>query len=437
MKHIINKIIFFIAVSIIFTACDNRELETLDANANTTLSLSQSSLVLAQFDDGQEVLTATWTAPNFGFNAAASYKLLIDVAGGDFSNPKTIAIGNALTKTFLKEDLNSKLNSLDITPNVATDFDFKVLTTLSDYSSILSEAKTISITTYPAILDLSTTWGVVGSATSGGWNGPDLPFFQTNVNNVYAAYVNLTDGEIKFRENNAWDLNYGDDGADGTLEQNGANIAVTAGSYKIVLDLADLTYTITPFSWGIVGSATPNGWNGPDVPLIYDEYSDTFRAIVNLTDGDIKFRQNNAWDVNYGDTGADGTLESGGDNITITAGAYLVTLNFTDPDNPFYTIENTKIWGVVGSATPNGWNGPDTKFTRDFSSSDEIWIIKNITLTNGEIKFRNNDSWDINYGDDGDNGTLELNGANIPVTAGTYKIILNFSDSANPTYTKE
>lgn len=341
MKHIIKKLVLFIAIGIIFTACDNRELETLDANANANLSLSESTLVLSQFDDGQEVLTATWTEPNFGFDSAASYKLLIDIAGGDFSNPKTIAIGSSLTKTFIKESLNSSLNSLDITPNLATDFDFKILTTLSDYSSLLSDAETISITTYPALLDLSTTWGIVGSAANEWGATPDLPFFQTGVNNVYAAYVNLIDGEIKFRESNDWANNYGDDDNDLSLEAGGANIPVTAGSYKIVLDLNNLTYTINLFSWGIVGDAAPNGWDGPDAVLNYDEFSDTFKAVVTLTTGSLKFRLNNDWAINYGKTDSDdGTLESGGGNINVNAGTYNITLDLSDANNPIYIITN-------------------------------------------------------------------------------------------------
>ncbi len=437
MKHIINKLLLLITIGVLITSCDDRELTTLDANANSLLTLSETNLILAQFDDGTNVLTATWTQPDFGFDAAESYKLLIDLASGDFTNPKVIVLDTSFEKSFTKEELNSKLLGLEAEPNTATEFVFKIETKLSAYNKILSEPVTITITPFPSILDLSTTWGVVGSATANGWNEPDLPFFQTSEANVYVAYVTLNEGEIKFRENNAWDLNYGDDGTDGTLEQNGANIPVTMGSYKIILNLNDLTYSMESFSWGIVGNATPNGWDGPDVPLIYDEYSNTFRAIVNLTDGEIKFRQNNAWDINYGDSGADGTLENGGDNIVVTAGTYLITLNFTDPDNPFYTIEESKFWGVVGSATPNGWDGPDTKFKRDFSSNDEIWVLESITLLDGDIKFRNNDTWDINYGDDGNDGSLDLDGANIQVNAGTYKITLNFSDIDNPTYTLE
>ncbi len=56
--------------------------------------------------------------------------------------------------------------------------------------------------------------------------------------------IALTDGEIKFRLNNDWETNYGDNGADGTLESGGSNIPVTAGNYKIVVDFVNFTYQL-------------------------------------------------------------------------------------------------------------------------------------------------------------------------------------------------
>jgi hypothetical protein len=59
----------------------------------------------------------------------------------------------------------------------------------------------------------------------------------------------LTDGEFKFRADKDWSLNYG--GPDGSLARDGANIAITAGTWLIQLDLQtsydhlEPTYTIT------------------------------------------------------------------------------------------------------------------------------------------------------------------------------------------------
>ena len=437
MKNIVNKLLFIFAISVLVLSCDDRELVELNTDANTVVTLSETDLILSSDMESQEILTVSWSDPDFGFDAGATYKLLLDFADGDFSEAQTFAVGTSLEKVFKANELNSKLLSLGATPDVVNEMAMKVIIVLSDYSDIESEVKTISITPYTSFLDLTTSWGVVGSATTNGWDGPDMPFYQTGTAGVYNAYVTLVTGEIKFRENNDWILNYGDDGNDGSLEESGANIPVDAGSYKITLNLNDLTWSMESFAWGIVGSAAPNGWDGPDVVLNYDPFSNTFKGIATLGDGEMKFRQNNDWAVNYGDSGADGTLEAGGDNIVVTAGHYLVTLDFSDATNPVYSIEATDVWGLVGSATPNGWDGPDTKFTPDFGGNDGLFYIKGIALNAGEIKIRQNDAWDVNYGDTGADGTLEAGGDNIAVDAGVYNITLDFSDATNPTYTIE
>ena len=120
-------------------------------------------------------------------------------------------------------------------------------------------------------------------------------------------------------------------------------------------------------------------------------------------------------------------------NIAVTAGYYLVTVNFNTLE---YSITETKIWGLVGSATPNGWDGPDSKFTPDFSKPG-VWTI-DITLGDGEIKIRPNDTWGEDYGDADLDGVLDRDSDNnIAVTAGTYRITLDFSDESSPTYTIE
>lgn len=183
--------------------------------------------------------------------------------------------------------------------------------------------------------------------------------------------------------------------------------------------------------WGIVGSATPSGWGAPDVYLDYDPLNNVFKAIAPLIVGEIKFRKNEDWAENYGDTGANGTLDAGGDNIAVAkAGNYLVTF---DPANGKYKVEKIDVYGIVGSATKNGWNGPDDKFKLDFTQ-ENAWVLNGVALVDGEIKFRTNDDWGLNYGDNGADGTLEKDGANIAVKAGTYNITLNFKDANKITY---
>jgi hypothetical protein len=216
-----------------------------------------------------------------------------------------------------------------------------------------------------------------------------------------------------------------------------STVSKTASMNIEVLENVGACTDATLSNWGLVGDAV-NGWGGVnrgfaagnDVPFLSNGQDGMFRAVATLYDGYFKIREDNAWGVNYGDTGADGTLEQNGDNIAITAGHYIIdfdAVNFTITITPAGTV-----WGVVGSATLNGWGAAeDVKLVPD-PCNDGIYIIKDVVLTDGEIKFRQDDAWGVNLGDDNADGTTEANGANIAVSAGTYDMTL---DTVNGTYT--
>jgi hypothetical protein len=90
-------------------------------------------------------------------------------------------------------------------------------------------------------------------------------------------------------------------------------------------------------------------------------------------------------------------------------------------------------WGLLGSATSIGWDGPDIKFVQD-TANESLWILKIIKLNKGEIKFRFNNDWNVNYGDNNSDNLLDMYGDNIKVQTGTYDIILDFTDEVKPKY---
>lgn len=427
---------------------------TYPVNAPKFKGVANGDAFVLTLDKNDDVaVVINWEDPILDSSLAVDVNYVLQAAAPNTSFAAPIEVGkvkNMSTISLTNAQLNNIAIQSGIPVDTAGDLELRIVSTITDTASNtnlerISDTLTINVTTYLTVLDLASTWGVIGSAANDWGATPDLPFFKTDVNGVLAAYVTLTTGEIKFRQNNSWnapDKNYGDNGADGSLEEGGANIAVAnAGSYKITMNLNNLTYTMENFSLGIVGSAY-NDWGAtPDFMLEYDQYSDVFRGIVTLLDGEMKFRMNNSWnapDKNYGDNGADGTIEEGGANIVTTAGIYIVTVDLNGSE---YTLEKIEyVWGLVGGAYNNWGATPDAQFTRDWSKPfNDVWILNNVTLIDGEFKFRSNNNWnapDKNYGDNGADGTLEEGGANIATTAGTYSFVLDFSDPANPTYTK-
>lgn len=400
--------------------------------------------VLTLDSNDAEAINITWNDPILESSLSVDIDYVLEAAAPntDFSMPiesGTVKNMNAISLTHAQ--LNAVAFQTGIPVDTAGNLEMRIKSTITDAASgsileRISTTVTINVTTYLTVLDLSTTWGVVGSAANDWGATPDLPFFKTDTDGVLNAYVNLIDGEFKFREDNDWANNYGSDSSTGgAITSGGGNIAVSAGSYKIVLDLNNLTYTIENFSIGIVGGAYNNWGATPDFMLEYDQYSDVFRGLVTLIDGEMKFRMNNDWGTNYGDDGADGTLELNGSNIVVTAGIYFATVNMKDLT---YTLEPvTHVWGIVGGAY-NDWGATaDAQFKRDWSKPfNDVWVLDNVTLIDGEYKFRSNNDWGTNYGDDGADGVLELNGSNLNTTAGTYSFVLDFSDPDAPTYTK-
>ena len=138
-----------------------------------------------------------------------------------------------------------------------------------------------------------------------------------------------------------------------------------------------------------------------------------------IDNAQFKYTDGPSWDVNYGDSGADGTLDAGGDNILAGGPAGVYRLNADI--NALTHARLRTDWGLIGSATPNGWDS-DQDMTFD-PATNKITIT--LDLNAGDIKFRPNDGWDFDFGDNGTNGSLEYGGANIPIAeAGNYTIDL-------------
>jgi hypothetical protein len=144
-------------------------------------------------------------------------------------------------------------------------------------------------------------------------------------------------------------------------------------------------------------------------------------------DGDMKVRFNNAWGGDYGDSDGDGFLDQNSDNnIAVTAGHYLLTVNFNDLS---FSLEAADVYGIVGSGY-NDWGGAGDDFALT-EIQENVYVGDLAPLVDGQIKFRPNNTWTNDYGDAGADGVLDQDpDNNIDVTAGNYRIRLDFNDNS-------
>ena len=140
----------------------------------------------------------------------------------------------------------------------------------------------------------------------------------------FTGYMYLNQNGFKFCTQPNWDgTNYG---ADFDTAPDAGNIVIKeeAGFYQVDVDLSAKTYTLTPFTIGIIGSATPKGWDG-DTEMTYNPEERCWELKnVELTDGEMKFRHTNDWNLNWG--GPLDALVHDGDNIAVAAGTYDIKL---------------------------------------------------------------------------------------------------------------
>lgn len=92
------------------------------------------------------------------------------------------------------------------------------------------------------------------------------------------------------------------------------------------------------------------------------------------------------------------------------------------------------LWGIIGNATPGGWDGKDTPLQVD-SHHPNLYFLKNFHLKKGNLKFRVDNDWGYNLGLNNDGKTIALNAYDFPIAEdGQYDIVLDMSDPIKPQY---
>ncbi len=274
--------------------------------------------------------------------------------------------------------------------------------------------------------------GIIGDATAFGWDRDINMFPDTAMmadSNKFFITMDLGVGEAKFRLDDDWAVNWGaTDFPEGVGEQDGPNIPISkAGNYTISFDTASGAYSfvenVTFSTVGIIGSATAGGWDTATAMIQDGADPNLWTLSTELSEGGLQFSANDGEII----WGADGfptdTATVDGDTLAVPAGRWLIEFS---TETGIYTFTQIQIFGsvgIIGDATPGGWD-TDTDLMRSESDSSQ-WSIR-MELLDGEAKFRADDDWAVNWGaGDFPTGVGVRDGANIPITAGEY--IINFN----------
>jgi starch-binding outer membrane protein SusE/F len=322
MNKNILKYIASIALFGLLFSCKKDETKVIMSTVNVPTIQTMPALTLTRAT-GTQTLTFVGTPVDPGFQASATYFLEACVKGTNFIDPISIFSGvSDASMQITVSDLNViLLKKLAADQVSAVDFRVRAVMTLSagtGYTPMVynSPTTTVNVTPYGLPrLDLIGS-GVTQKIESALGNGS------------YTGYVKLDATKpFTLKDPDAGTV-YGNTG--GALATNGASFtAAASGWYKVSANVTAHTYTIDPYMIGLVGDATPNGWNSPDQKLDYNAATGTWSITVTLIDGTFKFRKNDGWAWNLGYNSDNSSLVYNGSNVSTTAGNYTISLTIT------------------------------------------------------------------------------------------------------------
>jgi len=216
-------------------------------------------------------------------------------------------------------------------------------------------------------------------------------------------------------------------------------INVPAGKYTSLsynFATGDYTFVAAPLfdSLAIVGDGSPGGWpNDPQIdPNVMTTTNGVIYTIKNLAltaGGNVKFRKNNGWTGDFGGTAFPIGAPSGGNLAVSVSGNYDCIVNLTTKEYRFSLSSQPPV-SIVGAGA-GGWPSDPQMDTNLMATTDgENYTLNNLVLTDGPIKFRQNN----NFVDQSWGGTAfptgTPSGDNLNATAATWNVTFTRSTGA-------
>jgi len=341
MKRVLTNLLAFSGLTLLMlSSCKkNDELVTTNGGTPGTLSASTTTPVLdkTQLTDTSKIVTFSFTAPKYTYNAAVTNTLQIDVAGDNWAKPTSVTMGvKVYSQGYNTNDFNNLLLKLGILGGTTTSVNIRVQHALS--SSVITYSNVVSLTVTPFNL---TSWiWVAGDYES--WNndggGLDSLVSPTG-NNVYSGIINIpAGGTLQFKllpVKGSWSVAYGDAGG-GAISTSGGNLMAPAGGGQIFItaNLNNNTISIEEADYySVIGSDFQGqSWNFDNAMKYVNDGNGNWVLkipMIAASGGGFKIRQDDQWANSWGLSSTTGILtDASGGNMTISAsGTYTITFN--------------------------------------------------------------------------------------------------------------
>ncbi|WP_427976566.1 PKD domain-containing protein [Agarivorans sp.] len=258
--------------------------------------------------------------------------------------------------------------------------------------------------------------------TAKAWQTSVMQLVADNTWQLQVEFDGQQDQRFKFDLNGDWSINYGDNGADGSLEQTGADIFTSVvGTYLIEVNDQTMSYSISELyannaPVAIIGASAIQIDIGQSITYSAAGSSDSDGVIAAYLWGNGATTETTT--VTYDTAGSYGMALTVTDDGGKTAQASVV-VDVIDP-NANYTGNFEQLYF---RGTANGWQTTAMSLV-----ANNTWQVS-VSFDGQQdqrFKFDVNGDWSYNFGDNNSDGVVEQTGSDIYTdVVGDYIIELN------------
>ena len=255
MKNIIVTSLYILLASILFFSCKKDDMNYKDVNitAVKTLYAPVNNRSIKLLSSASASLYFEWEAVKAEDGGAASYEVVFDKPGGDFTQPlyKIVSDNNGFSSgaTITHKILNRIAGLAGVEPGGTVDVKWTVFSSRGINVVKSDQSATLTITALQGFADLPDEVFITGEGSETGTNLAQAMPFKLNAAGEFEVYTRLEAGKPYYftdRNSGTPRIFYSDNGSSlKEATETGAITASKTGVYRINLDFNTATIAYT------------------------------------------------------------------------------------------------------------------------------------------------------------------------------------------------